>query len=273
MPVWINRLWVEADLRITTGFVEPHFFAGFSGGPKLVTPGLAGLDTVLVLHNAARIGDPQATWGVIEGNPVHDDIRAAAAAAPPHFAFDVILNREQRVIEAFAGELGPMHAAACEAARSASRCRPVPEPFDVVVTSNSGYPLDQNLYQAVKGMSAAAKVVKPGGLIVCAAECRDGFPGHGSYRQLLEASTSPRDFLRRSRSPTTSRRTSGRSRSRPTSRTTRGSSCTPSTSPTRSCARCTSSRRATSPATVAAEGAAATVCVLPEGPQTIAYVG
>ena len=109
--------WVEADLRITTGFVEPHFFAGFSGGPKLVTPGLAGLDTVLVLHDAARIGDPQATWGVIEGNPVHDDIRAAAAAAPPHFAFDVILNREQRVIEAFAGELGPMHAAACEAAR------------------------------------------------------------------------------------------------------------------------------------------------------------
>ena len=195
VPVWIDRLWVEADVRITTGFVEPHFFAGFSGGPKLVTPGLAGLDTVLVLHNAARIGDPNATWGVIEGNPVHDDIRAAASAAAPHFAFDVILNREQRVIEAFAGELGPMHRAACEAAQEVAM-RAVPEPFDVVVTSNSGYPLDQNLYQSVKGMSAAAKVVKPGGLIVCAAECRDGFPGHGSYRQLLEASTSPREFLR-----------------------------------------------------------------------------
>ena len=81
VPVWINREWVDADVRITTGFVEPHFFAGFSGGPKLVTPGLAGLDTVLVLHDAARIGDPEATWGVLEGNPVHDDIRAAAAAA------------------------------------------------------------------------------------------------------------------------------------------------------------------------------------------------
>jgi nickel-dependent lactate racemase len=195
VPVWVNTEWVQADLRITTGFVEPHFFAGFSGGPKLVTPGLAGLETVLVLHDAQRIGDPKATWGVLEDNPVHRDIRAAAAAAPPHFSFDVILNREQRVIEAFAGELGPMHAAACAAAQ-AFAMQAVPAPFDVVVTSNSGYPLDQNLYQAVKGMSAAAKVVRPGGLIVCAAECRDGFPGHGSYRQLLEASTSPRDFLR-----------------------------------------------------------------------------
>jgi nickel-dependent lactate racemase len=195
VPVWINTEWVQADLRITTGFVEPHFFAGFSGGPKLVTPGLAGLETVLVLHDATRIGDPKATWGVLEDNPVHKDIRAAAAAAPPHFSFDVILNREQRVIEAFAGELGPMHRAACEAARRFAM-QAVPAAFDVVVTSNSGYPLDQNLYQAVKGMSAAAKVVKPGGLIVCAAECRDGFPGHGSYRRLLESSGSPREFLR-----------------------------------------------------------------------------
>src|SRR5207342_1419193 len=154
----------------------------------------AGLDTVLVLHNAQRIGDPQATWGVIEGNPVHDDIRAAAAAAPPHFAFDVILNREQRVIEAFAGELGPMHRAACEAARKLAMVA-VPEPFDVVVTSNSGYPLDQNLYQAVKGMSAAAKVVKPGGLIVCASQCRDGFPSHGSYLEQLRSASSPQDLL------------------------------------------------------------------------------
>ena len=127
VPVHINTRWVEADLRITTGFVEPHFFAGFSGGPKLVTPGLAGLDTVLVLHDATRIGDPQATWGITQGNPVHDDIRAAANAAPPHFAFDVILNREQRVIEAFAGELQPMHDAACEAATKFAM-RPVPEP-------------------------------------------------------------------------------------------------------------------------------------------------
>ena len=86
VPVLLNREWVEADLRITTGFVEPHFFAGFSGGPKMVAPGLAGMDTVLALHNATRIGDPRATWGVCEGNPVHDAVRAVAAFAPPQFA-------------------------------------------------------------------------------------------------------------------------------------------------------------------------------------------
>jgi nickel-dependent lactate racemase len=194
VPVWLNRVWVEADLRITTGFVEPHFFAGFSGGPKMVAPGLAGLDTILVLHDAARIGDPRATWAVTEGNPVHDDIRAAAAAAPPHFSLDVILNREQRIITAFGGELWSMHREACLAAREFAM-QSVESPFDVVVTSNSGFPLDQNLYQSVKGMSAAAKVVKPGGMIVCAAECRDGFPGHGSYRELLSSRASPQELL------------------------------------------------------------------------------
>jgi nickel-dependent lactate racemase len=194
VPVWINRRWLEADVRITTGFVEPHFFAGFSGGPKMVTPGLAGLETTLVLHDAVRIGDPKATWGITEGNPVHDDIRAAAAAAPPHFSLDVILNREQRIIEAFAGEMAPMHQAACAAAREYAM-QSVEEPFDVVVTSNSGFPLDQNLYQAVKGMSAAATVLKPGGMIVCAAECRDGFPGHGQYRELLVSQRSPRELI------------------------------------------------------------------------------
>ena len=194
VPVWINRRWLEADVRITTGFVEPHFFAGFSGGPKMVTPGLAGLETTLVLHDAVRIGDPKATWGVTEGNPVHDDIRAAATAAPPHFSLDVILNREQRIIEAFGGEMAPMHQAACAAAREYAM-QSVDAPFDVVVTSNSGFPLDQSLYQAVKGMSAAATVLKPGGMIVCAAECRDGFPGHGQYRELLVSQRSPRELI------------------------------------------------------------------------------
>jgi nickel-dependent lactate racemase len=194
VPVALNRRWVDADLRITTGFVEPHFFAGFSGGPKLVAPGLAGLETVLVLHDASRIGHPRATWAVTHGNPVHDDVRAAAAAAPPHFSLDVILNREQRIITAFAGEMFAMHEAACAAARRYATVA-VPEPFDVVVTSNSGFPLDQNLYQAVKGMSAAARIVKPGGTIVCAAECRDGFPGHGGYRELLASRRSPRELI------------------------------------------------------------------------------
>ena len=195
VPVWLNRHWVEADVRITTGFVEPHFFAGFSGGPKMVVPGLAGLETVLTLHDARRIGSPQAVWGVCEGNPVHDDIRAVVAAVGGvDFAVDVTLNREQQVVGAFAGELFAMHAAAREAARELAMA-PVDGLFDVVVTTNSGYPLDQNLYQAVKGMSAAATVVKEGGTIVCAAECRDGFPDHGSYREVLESQTSPQALL------------------------------------------------------------------------------
>lgn len=194
VPVWLNAIWLDADVRITTGFVEPHFFAGFSGGGKMVAPGLAGLETVLTLHDAARIGSEQATWAVCEGNPVHDDVRAIAAATDVTFALDVALNTEQQVVAAFGGDILAMHAAAREAVREISMA-PVPALFDVVVTTNSGYPLDQNLYQAVKGMSAAATVVKPGGLIVCAAECRDGFPDHGSFREVLASAPTPEALL------------------------------------------------------------------------------
>ncbi|MDP9436412.1 MAG: nickel-dependent lactate racemase [Actinomycetota bacterium] len=190
VPVWLCTEWVQADVRITTGFVEPHFFAGFSGGPKMITPGLAGLETVLVLHDARRIGHPEARWGVCEGNPVHDDIRAAAMSTGADFALDVVLNREQGVVAAFGGDLFAMHARARERSRGLAMA-PVPGEFEVVLTTNAGFPLDQNLYQAVKGMSAAATVVRPGGTIVCAAECRDGFPDHGSYREVLASAASP----------------------------------------------------------------------------------
>jgi lactate racemase len=194
VPVKLNKQWVEADIRVTTGFVEPHFFAGFSGGPKLVAPGLAGLETTLVLHDAKRIGSPLATWGVLEGNPVHDDVRAIARATGVHFACDVVLNRNHEIVAAFAGELFAMHRAATVQARKVAM-QVVPHRFDVVVTSNAGFPLDQNLYQAVKGMSAAFEVVKPGGLIVVAAECRDGFPDHGEFRDLLYSMRSPQELL------------------------------------------------------------------------------
>ena len=195
VPVWLNTEWVQADLRITTGFVEPHFFAGFSGGPKMVSPGLAGLDTVLTLHDASRIGHPKAIWGICEGNPVHDDIRAVVGAVGDvHFALDVTINRDQQIVQAFGGELWAMHRAAREAARRTAM-REVPDRFEVVLTTNSGFPLDQNLYQAVKGMSAASTVVRRGGTIVCAAECRDGFPDHGSYREVLASAPSPQALL------------------------------------------------------------------------------
>lgn len=193
-PVWLNARWLEADVRITTGLVEPHFFAGFSGGPKLVAPGLAGLATTLRLHDAARIGHPNARWGVTEGNPVLDDIRAIAAATGVTFSLDVTLDNRHNIVRAFGGDLFAAHAAACESVRR-SAMQPVPERFDVVVSSNAGFPLDQNLYQAVKGMSAAAGVVKPGGTVICLAECRDGFPDGGDYHRTLAAATSAAKLL------------------------------------------------------------------------------
>jgi nickel-dependent lactate racemase len=194
VPAYLNRAWLDADVRITTGFVEPHFFAGFSGGPKMVAPGLAGLETVMLLHNAARIGHPNSTWGVTEGNPIQRDVREIARMVPVDFALDVTLNRHQQITAAFAGDILAQHARACAHAKGTAM-RPVPAAFDVVLTTNSGYPLDQNLYQAVKGMSAAATIVKPSGTIVCAAECRDGLPDHGSYGQVLASQPDPARLL------------------------------------------------------------------------------
>jgi nickel-dependent lactate racemase len=194
-PVWLNRDWAEADVRITTGFVEPHFFAGFSGGPKMVAPGLAGLETVLELHSPARIADPRATFGVVEGNPVHDAVRAIATATGVTYAVDVLLDDRQRITHAFGGSILEEHAAACQTAREVAMQR-VEQPFDIVITTNSGYPLDRNLYQAVKGMAAAATVVAEGGTIICAAECREGLPDEGPYARILRGAPSTESAAR-----------------------------------------------------------------------------
>jgi nickel-dependent lactate racemase len=277
VPVWLNRHWVEADVRITTGFVEPHFFAGFSGGPKLAVPGLAGLETVLTLHDATRIGSPDAVWGVCEGNPVHDDIRAVVAAVGRvDFAFDVTLNREQQVVGAFAGELFAMHAAARQAARELVMA-PVPQLFDVVVTTNSGFPLDQNLYQAVKGISAAATVVKDGGAIVCAAECRDGFPNHGSYREVLESAESPEALLdlieNRPRTVPDQWQVQVQAKVQSRARVIMHTSYLSDHALEAAHLEQTHDIGATVGELLAAAGPDARVCVLPEGPQTIPYVG
>ena len=194
VPVWLNRTWVEADVRITTGFVEPHFFAGFSGGPKMVAPGLAGFRTIMRLHDAEMIGSPQARWGVIEGNPIHDGIRAIAARSGVDFSVDVAINRDRRITHVAAGELFAAHRAV-RAVVKRNAMQAFARPFDVVVTTNSGYPLDQNLYQTVKGMSAAAQVVKPDGVIVCASACADGYPDHGEYLDILTRRDSPDGLL------------------------------------------------------------------------------
>jgi len=192
--IWLNREMLACDLKILTGFIEPHFFAGFSGGGKAIMPGMAGLRTVLGNHDAGMISHPNATWGVTAGNPIWEEVVEVAQAAGQLFLVNVTMNRDRQVTGVFAGNLLPAHAAGCEFARRTAMT-PVPHPFDIVITTNSGYPLDQNLYQAVKGMSAAAQIVKPGGAIIIAAECADGIPDHGKYGELLRGAKSPAALL------------------------------------------------------------------------------
>ena len=188
------RMVCDADVRITTGFVEPHFFAGFSGGPKLVAPGLAALETVLVLHDAARIGHPNARWGVTNGNPVHDDVRAIAAATGVTFAFDVVLDENKAIVEAFGGDLLPMHAAACASARTAAM-----QPVDSAVRRRRHdrlrLPARPEPLPGRQGDVRGLPDRPPGGTIICAAECRDGFPDHGSYRTELTSGQTPEQLL------------------------------------------------------------------------------
>jgi nickel-dependent lactate racemase len=191
----MNRDYAAADKRIVLGFVEPHFMAGFSGGYKAVCPGVIGIDDILYYHRAELIGHPRSTWGVLEGNPTQALVRECGALLPVHFCVNVALNRDRALTGVFAGDVLATHARACAFSRE-SVMRPVPRHFDLVVTTNGGYPLDQNLYQAVKGMSAAARIVRPGGYILCAAECRDGFPAHGNFKRLLFDHASPEALLK-----------------------------------------------------------------------------
>jgi nickel-dependent lactate racemase len=192
--VYLNKAYVEADFRIVTGFIEPHFFAGFSGGPKGIMPGIAGIETIMTFHNARMIGDPLATWGNMTNNPVQDMTREINALCKPHFMLNVTLNKAKEITEVFAGELYEAHDAGCKYVKEHTMIKS-DHRFDVVITSNSGYPLDQNLYQAVKGMSAAHKIVKEGGTIICAAECADGLPNHGNYAEILQMRKTPQEIL------------------------------------------------------------------------------
>jgi nickel-dependent lactate racemase len=193
-PVRVNRHFLEADVRILTGFIEPHFFAGFSGGPKGVLPALAGAESVQTNHNREMIAHPNATWGVTTGNPIWEEMREVALLTNPTFLLNVTLNRQREITAVFGGDMLAAHAAGCEFARKSAMAG-VAAPYDIVITTNSGYPLDQNLYQAVKGMSAANQVVRDGGAIIIAAACQDGLPDHGRYAALLAEAGSPQRML------------------------------------------------------------------------------
>ena len=271
----IHRQLLEEDALILTGFIEPHFFAGFSGGGKAVLPGMAHLSTVLRNHNAANMDNPRATWGVTAGNPIWEEVNEAVEQIRPAFLLNVALNKDKQITAVFSGDAQAAHAAGCTFVRQTAMA-PVEDPFDIVITSNSGYPLDLNLYQSVKGMSAAAQIVKPGGSIIIAADCWDGVPDHGAFAEILTGADSPGQLLAMLRSPGYLRQDMWQAQilallrekaeihvysENLTDSQIQEAMLIPSTSVSDTVS--TLRKR---------YGAAARICILPEGPQTIPYI-
>jgi lactate racemase len=183
----LNKLTMEADLLVSEGFIEPHFFAGFSGGRKSVLPGIASATTVLANHCSKFIASEYARTGILEGNPLHQDMVYAAEAANLAFILNVVIDSEKRIVSAFAGNRVTAHEKGCEFVTQLASVKA--ELADIAITSNGGYPLDQNIYQAVKGMTAAEANVKEDGIIIIAAACNDGHGGEDFYNTFIENPT------------------------------------------------------------------------------------
>ena len=190
----LNRLYVEADKRIVLGFIEPHFFAGFSGGAKGIVPAVAAMETIMHIHRTELIADPKSTWGELERNPIQHEINEMVSACPPDFLINVTLNSERKITGFYCGDYRKAHLHGCAEVLKQSTVT-VNDRFPLVITSNGGYPLDQNLYQTVKGISAAARIVEPGGTILVASECRDGIPSNGQFANLMSQGYTPDAIL------------------------------------------------------------------------------
>jgi len=184
-PLFLNRLAFNADLLIAEGFIEPHFFAGYSGGRKSILPGIAGEKTVMANHCSKFIASENCRTGVLEGNPMHLDMLAAAEKAGLKFILNVVINSKKEIISAFAGDPFKAHEAGSRFVEGLAGVKAVPA--DIVVSGNGGYPLDQNIYQAVKGMTAAEATARENAVIIMIAACNDGHGGEGFYRTFLEA--------------------------------------------------------------------------------------
>ena len=199
----INRLVMDADLVVAEGFIEPHFFAGYSGSRKSILPGVANRKTVLANHCSAFIASPAARTGILEGNPIHADMVWAARAARLAFVVNAVINEKKEAVYVVAGDMEKAHEAGCKFL--SDLCGVEAKPADIVVTTNGGYPLDQNIYQAVKGMTAAEATVKDGGVIVMLSRSEDGHGGEHFYRQMAEEpdiEKTRKMFLSRSRDET-----------------------------------------------------------------------
>ena len=188
----IHRIAAEADLLISEGFIEPHFFAGFSGGRKSVLPGIAARETVFWNHNSIFIADPHARTGILDGNPLHRDMLYAARCAKLAFICNVVINAKRQVVGAFAGDCDLAHIAGTEFLKTL--CQVPVTPADIVITTNNGYPLDQNIYQAVKGMTAGEACCRKGGVIIMVAACEDGHGGE-SFRKTIAEGGTPAEIL------------------------------------------------------------------------------
>lgn len=193
-PCIINRIAAEADLLISEGFIESHFFAGFSGGRKSVLPGVASYKTIMANHCGEFINSDKARTGNLDHNPIHKDMVYAAKTAGLKFILNVVLDGEKHIIGSFAGDLEEAHKTGCRFVEKLAEVNKVP--CDIAVVTNGGYPLDQNIYQAVKGMTAAEATNKEGGVIIMVAGCADGHGGEGFYKNLADAE-SPAEFLKK----------------------------------------------------------------------------
>jgi len=199
-PIFMNDEAVKADKRIAIGFIEPHFVAGFSGGYKAIFPGITDIDSILHYHNAERIGNKNSTWGKIESNPTQDYVRNYGSLLPINFLINITQNANKQITQFFCGHPIEAHNRGCEFTKNHCMVG-VEKEFPIVITCNNGYPLDQNLYQSVKGMSAAAKIVKKNGLIIQASKCNDGFPEHGNFKKLMVEAKSPSSLLNKINCP------------------------------------------------------------------------
>lgn len=199
VPVYLNKTYLDADLRITVGMIEPHFMAGYAGGRKMVMPGVASLQSVQAWHSPRFLEHPKATNGETEGNPVHEEALAIARMAPPDFIVDCALDATKRPCAFFAGDMEAAWERGVAFVRDGVKSELV-EPVDIVATSGGGYPLDLTFYQTVKGMVGALPILKPGGSIIIASECREGI-GSRHFTDCLVGLASIEDFPQRIEAP------------------------------------------------------------------------
>ncbi|MCI9138082.1 MAG: nickel-dependent lactate racemase [Lachnospiraceae bacterium] len=192
-PLLINKAAAEADLLVSEGFIETHFFAGFSGGRKSVLPGVSSAVTVLGNHCSTFIDSPYSRTGVLENNPIHRDMIAASKMANQQYIVNVVIDSDKKVVHAVAGDAVEAHAAGCRFLQQYCQVSPK-KPADIAISTNGGYPLDQNMYQSVKGMTAAEAASKDGGIIIMVSNCGDGHGGEGFY-QALKNCESPSSLM------------------------------------------------------------------------------